>query len=254
MNTYKTIYEVTEIEAIINFMKAEKTIMDITESNGISTISTNSINLLNAEQKINLKVGQIITINSVNYTILSINEANKTFDINATGLYYMSIDPVPVKVLGATKWKLAINYLFGSRIEINGILNRLTKDPTQKEIIFPMIWLFIGNMPETNPKDFIDFKTTLTFSFVGYSDRNYIADERLTNVIEPVLKPLLELFKATMTSTYFRYMLHFENYNYKFKDKIWYFYGDATKNVPVFDAPTDAIETTIDLNFIKQYN
>lgn len=250
----KTIYDVEQIGAIITYMKAQKNITDITENAGISTITTNTLVLLTSFKVFYLAVGQIVTINSINYPVLSVNSKNKTFTIAGTGLYHMSTDPIPVKVLDATKWNLAINYLYGSRQEINEILVNASKDPAQKLIRFPLIWLFVNNDKKMNTWDNIDFDTNLKFAIVHLTKKEYKADDRLTYVFKPVLQPLWELFLATMTSPYFTYMLHFETFDFKYDKYDRYFYGSSDKNAMVLDSATDAIEISIDLQFKKQYS
>jgi len=243
MNKAKTIYGVDEIGAIINHMKAEKTISDILEVNL----------LLHSYTDTYLKVGQIVTLNKINYPVLSVNLALKQFTIEATGLYHMSTDTIPVKILDVTKWNIAINYLYGTRIEINEILANAQNDPDRMLQRFPLIWLFVNNNENYNPELTIDFKTNLKFSIVHLTNRTYKASDRATYVFKPVLQPLWELFIETMQSPHFTYMLKFETANIIYDKYIRYFYGSADKNEDVLSCPTDAIEISIDLNFLKQY-
>src|SRR3972149_9952114 len=118
--TRKTpIYEPDEIKAVFTFLKTEKTITNITESSGISTIYSDSLVLLNEKEPIYLQAGQIVTLDGINYQVLTVNLKTNIFTITATGLYHMSTDPIPVNVLDVTKWNLSVNFKFGSRIEIN---------------------------------------------------------------------------------------------------------------------------------------
>jgi hypothetical protein len=104
------IYEPDEIKAVFDFICTEFDVISISEYLGVSTIESNSLILLNDVQKIYLKAGQIVTINATNYTVLAVDLAAKTFNISAMNLT-------------ATKWNLAVNFKFGSRIEINELLN-----------------------------------------------------------------------------------------------------------------------------------
>ena len=136
--TRKTdIYEADQIESVITFLKTEKTISNITESAGVSTIYSNSLVLLNIVDKIYLQNGQIVTLNKINYQVSSVDIVANTFKITASGLYHMSTDPIPVKVLDVTKWNLAIDFKFGSRREISELLNIESNDPDKKLIRFP---------------------------------------------------------------------------------------------------------------------
>src|SRR5574343_1192946 len=106
------IYEADEIEAVFTFLKTEKTISNITESSGVSTIYSNTLVLLDIVDKIYLQNGMIVTLNKINYQVSNVDLTAKTFKITALGLYHMSTDPIPVKVLDVTKWNLAIDFKF----------------------------------------------------------------------------------------------------------------------------------------------
>jgi len=253
MNPPLTIYEVEEIGKIITFMKSEKNILDITELNGISTITTDSLQFIFSHTSIWLEVGQIITINKINYPVLSVDLKAKKFTIASTGLYTeLAVAPFTKTIL-ATKWNLAINYLYGTRTEINTILKNAQSDPDKMLIRFPLIWLFVNNDKKYNPWDNIDFTSNMKFAIVHLSEKTYKAEDRLTKVFKPILQPLWELFLVTMTSPYFSHMLHFETLDFNYDKYDRFFYGSADKKVDIFDSTTDAIEISIDLNFKKQY-
>jgi hypothetical protein len=152
-----------------------------------------------------------------------------------------------------TKWNLAINYLYGTHTEVNMILANAQKDPDKMLIRFPLFWLFVNNDKKYNPWDNIDFNTKLKFSLVHLTDKNYTASTRLTNVFKPVLQPIWELFLDTITSPYFKDVFHFETFDFEYEKYDRYFYGSADKNVSILDAPTDAIEISMDFNLKKQY-
>lgn len=250
MNLQKKIYEVDEIKKVIDFMKYEKSIVDITESNGISTIFSDTLVLLTSFWQTLLKPKQIITIGNINYDVLSIDYATKSFTIEAVGLFSFVSS---VKVLAFDKWSLAINFKDGSRTEINEVLANAAKDETKNLTRFPLIWLFINNKQEKNVDDNIDIHTTLDFSFVHLTKKEYRTEQRREKVFKPVIEPLLDLFIQTIESQYFSKVFHFNTYFYNYPKWFRYFYGSSDKNVQVFDAPTDAIEISLDLNFRKQY-
>jgi hypothetical protein len=79
------------------------------------------------------------------------------------------------------------------------------------------------------------------------------AQDRLTNVFEPVLDPLKELFLETIKSPYFYNVFNWEYMEFRYKDFFWYFYGSTDKNQQVLDSVTDAIEVDIPLLFNNQY-
>lgn len=235
-------------------MKVEKTITDITELNGISTIYTDSLNLLRTNEIIRLQVGQIVTLDNINYSVLSVNVGLNTYTIEAVGLFSLSNDLIPVKTLNVTKWNISANFLFGSRMEINEILKNAMNDPDKQMVRFPLIWLFINNERNHSDRDNVDFRTELKFAFVHLTQKTYRANDRLTYVFKPILQPLMDLFRKTLESTYFAKVFHVEDGFIPYSDFYRYFYGSSDKNVQVLDAATDAIEASFDLNFKFQYN
>jgi len=252
--TRKTpIYEPDEIKAVFTFLKTEKTITNITESSGISTIYSDSLVLLNEKEPIYLQAGQIVTLDGINYQVLTVNLKTNIFTITATGLYHMSTDPIPVKVLDVTKWNLAVNFKFGSRIEINELLALEANNPDAKLQRFPLVWLFINDTREHDNFDY-DFKTNIKMAFVHTSDKESRAQARLDNVIKKVVHPLKVLFLETIQSAYFNKVFNFEFGQLTYNDYIRYFYGSSDKNQMVLDAPTDAIEIDLDVIFQNQYN
>jgi len=84
INRKLDIYEPDQIKAVFTFLKAEKTITDITEAGIYSTIYTDSLVLLNEVVPIYLKVGQIITIDKVNYPVITVDLKLKCFTIEKT--------------------------------------------------------------------------------------------------------------------------------------------------------------------------
>jgi hypothetical protein len=239
MNRKLDIFEPVEIKKVIDFLKTEKNITNISESSGVSTITTDSLVLLADVIPIYLKSGQIVTINDVNYTVSNVNHTNKTFQITASGLI-------------ATKWNLAINFQFGSRVEINEILAIQQNAPEMKSQRFPLIWLFINEGRNHTILD-SDFETSLKLAFVGLSKPEYKAQKRLDSTIIPVIQPLVSLFLATIQSPYFATVFSFEYGELKYTDYIRYFYGASDKSEMVLSAPTDAIELELDLTFQNQY-
>jgi len=238
MREKKSIYEYDEIKAVVDFMRLARPISSISEAAGVSTIQTTTLKLLDENHNISLQTGQIVNINNVNYAVIDTGE--NSFDIVASNLV-------------ATEWNLAVNFLMGSRIEINQVLNNLANDPSSNLIRFPLIWLFINNDRNHNPNDLVAFQTTLQFAFVHLTEKTYRANERLTYVFKTVLEPLFRLFTMTINSTYFQDKFYFEDNRPEFETFYRYFYGSSDQNLQVLDAPTDAIEVNFELSFINQY-
>lgn len=239
MNRKKTIYEPDEVKAVFDFLKTAKTISNITEAVGISTITTNSLILLEIQYPVFLKNGQIVTINHVNYQVSNISYTNRTFDIEAIGLV-------------ATSWHLACEFKFGSRMEINQILDIESKDSDKRNMRYPFAWLFINESRNHDSLEY-DFKTGLKMAFVHLSKAEYKAEYRKENIFKPVLVPLAEMFMEAIQSSYFSRVFSFEYTELNYNEYFRYFYGSADKNKMVLNAPTDAIEIDFDVIFQNQY-
>lgn len=252
MNSKVDIYEPDEIKAVFDFLKTAKTISDITESSGVSTIYTNSLVLLALSYNIYLTDGMYVTINNVNYQVDNVNLSAKTFTIVATGLFHMSTDLIPVKILDATSWKLGIDFKFGSRKEINQLLANEISDETKKNQRFPLAWLFINESRNHDSLDY-DFKTSIKLAFVHLSNMVDTAENRKEKVFKPVLTPLKTLFLEAIQSSYFTRVFNWEYTKLNYSEYYRYFYGSSDKNQMVFDAPTDAIEIDLDVIFENQY-
>jgi hypothetical protein len=253
INRRKDIFEADEIKKVIDFLKVEKTITNITESSGISTIYSSSLILLNDNAIIYLIAGQVITINKVNYEVIAVNLTNNTFTITATGLFHMTTGTPSVKVLDVTKWNIAINFKVGSRIEINELLALEQSNPDYKLQRFPLIWLFINESEKTSGIEF-DHKTTLKMAFAHLNNKvNDRVLGRIDNSLETILQPLLTLFEATIRSPYFSRVFSWDYMEYDKTKYNRFFYGSSDKNEMVLTSPTDAIEVEIDLTFQNQY-
>lgn len=252
MNQRIDIYEHEQIKAVIDFMKAEKNISDISEANGISTITTNSLCLLYEVDSIYLQAGQIVTLGSINYQVLTVNLKSLQFTITASGLYHMSTDPIPVKVLDVTKWNLAANFKFGSRTEVNQILNIESKQQLTKETRYPLIWLIVNTPEDSDSLDF-DHKSTLKLVIAHLSQLQLRSNDRLDDIVKKILRPLHTLFIRTIYSPYFSNVFLWEYGKLPNRKYIRYFYGSSDKQESVFDSITDAIECEVDCTFQNQY-
>jgi len=252
MNNKLDIYDIDEIQAVFDFLKTEKDIIDITESGSISTIFVNTLVLLSIVHPVYLNDGQIVTINSINYQVDNVDYDYLSFDISAVGLFHMSTDLIPVKILDATKWNLSINFKAGSRIEINQLLDIESKDLTKKLTRFPLVWMFINESEKTDILDF-DHETSIKLAFVHLSDIKNRANDRLDDILKLILQPLLTLFVLTITSPYFSRKFQWEYGKFPSTKYNRFFYGSSDKNESVLNSPTDAIEVDISITFQNQY-
>jgi len=240
MNRKRTIFVKDEIKAVFNFLKTPKNISNITEIAGITTITTDTLLLYSLQYPVYLQNGQIVTINYINYQVSNCNYSNGTFDVIAAGLV-------------ATSWHLACEFKFGSRPEINLLLDIESKTDEKKNMRYPFVWLFV-NEPEIHDSDEYDFKTSLKMAFVQISKSEYKAEFREENIFKPVLAPLVQMFIELIQSSYFSKIFSFEYTKLNYDEYYRFFYGSADKDQMVFNAPTDAIEIDFDVIFQNQYN
>lgn len=236
----KNIYIYNELNDVIDAMKTTITINSISELEGVSTINTSSIKLFdNLEQTIDLTDGMIVTINSINYVVSNVTHTPiaNTFDIAATNLV-------------ATEWNVAANFKTGSRTEINQILQQDSGNLNR----FPLIWLL---PPEQEDYDHPvhDFTAEISLVFAHKSNKTDRTTSRITNNFEPVLQPLMNLFLAWMLSSDFNYVFEFfgKEKPINYTKTNYPFYGTSDKTKEVLNTTTDAIESTMQLTFKKQF-
>lgn len=232
----------TEIEDIVTAMTQPIAITSISESGGVSTITTDSIRLF--DEPVNaiwfdLQDGMIVTINSINYQVSNVTHTpiTNTFEITATGLV-------------ATEWNIAANYKPASRYEVNQILNQESGNLNR----FPLIWLLPTTELDEN-QQVLDFTASLTLVFAHKSNKTDRTATRYTNNFEPVIKPLITLFNYWLTSTDFNYMLEYNGQGKPIDSQSsdYAFYGTTDKAKEVLNTTTDAVEMVYNLKFKKQY-
>jgi hypothetical protein len=233
------IFEYDQFKTVIDYLKTVKTIIGLSETDGITTISTDSLVLLSETEPIYLQSGQIVTVNNINYVVSNVNQVLKTFNITASNLI-------------ANQWNLAINYMAGSRIEINEILELQTTDPDKNFQRFPLIWLFINEKREHKNDDF-DFTTNVKFAIVHTSDVESRYQQRLDTTIKLVINPLKTLFLESIHSSIFSKIFNYEWGQLEYDEYIRPFYGSSDKNESVLTTPTDAIELDFNIIFKNQY-
>jgi len=226
-----SIYIPDEIEKIIDGITLTGDVTNVNEIFGITELTiTNYTELL---------VGMIITLDNINYQILSIN--NNVISISA-------ID------ITATNWSLAVNFLYGHRQEINEILTNKDNNQETKFKNFPLIWLDLDIEENKNTSTLIESEADIILVFVYKTKKEYRATTRLNDNFKLIIQPLLDLFIEKLNSDKFA-PVFVKNYgeilSYKKIDR--YFYGSADKNKSVFKTLTDAIEIKINLKFKKIY-
>jgi hypothetical protein len=242
MNNKLEIYEPKEIQKVIDFLTIDRNIISISELDGVSTITVTDTILLYDGNSTYLAPGMYVQIDNINYKVSNVI-ANTSFDITATGLT-------------ADTWALAFEFRFGTRTEVNKLLDIASKQQENKLTRFPLLWMIIDGTNQRN-NDFpppIDFESTAKFAMINLTDLQYTAEQRLDNNFIPTLQPYVTLFKNTLKSAYFNKVFFFENKEFaNYQDWYRYFYGSTDKNQMVFDAVTDAIEFQTDLRYNEQF-
>ena len=117
-----------EIKTIINKIKTSVNIVSISESSGVSTIITDTVQVFNNLSIVMLlKSGMVVTINNKNYVVSNIVDTPgvKSFDVHGTNI-------------DVTSWHVAANFKTGTRVEINEVLN-LQNNNEFREMKFPFV-------------------------------------------------------------------------------------------------------------------
>jgi len=230
-----------EIETIINKIKTSVNIVSISESSGVSTIITDTVQVFNNLSIVMLlKAGMVVTINNKNYVVSNIVDtpAVKSFDVNGTGI-------------SVTSWNVAANFKTGTRVEINEVLN-LQNNNEFREMKFPFVWLLLPINPDFDHR-VLDFQTDLDIVFAQSSNKTDRAQTRIDNNFDLVLNPLLELFLLWVQSSDLSYMFDFQHQVIDYSSQNFPFYGTDDKSKNVLTTTTDAIEVNFKLDFKKQY-
>lgn len=238
-----TIYPELEIKKVVDYLTTEKDIDSMVVNSGVLTINVSSTLLLNERESIYLDNGHYVKIGNNNYKVSNVVK-NASFDIESN-------------LLSETKWSLAFEYRFGSKIEVNRLLVTASQQPDNQLSRFPLLWLMIDadNQRNNSFEPPVDFELNTKFAMINLTDKLYTAKQRLNNNFIPTIKPYVDLFIATLRSVYFTKIFTFENKEFTdYSEYFRYFYGSQDKNKTVFDAVTDAIEFEMPLKFSRQYN
>lgn len=218
-------------ENIYNLMRfgAAATAVEVA---GVTTLTTGNVYSLQNDMLVEVS-GRVYQIS--NLTRTGVNEW--TFDINASGLT-------------VTRWDLALYYDYGRVLEINQTLKEKKEDPTNKNTRFPLMWL-LTDIPKNRNFE-IGYEASVIIAFIYLSEQNLKAKQRIVQKMEPVLDPLVSLFKKTITkspgSKYFIYQE--KNINIEETDK--FKYGSVEGDKHLFDDITDAIQLEMTLRFFGE--
>ncbi len=99
-------------------------------------------------------------------------------------------DAIGSIVADINNYGVRLNYLYGSAREVQQTLVEWSKDPQMKEKKYPCLIMFTPIAVERE----LYTTTTVTIILVKDTEKNYKTHERITNVYEPYLWPIYELF------------------------------------------------------------
>lgn len=218
---------------IRDLMVFSGTITDITESGSSSTITTTSIDTLADGMLVEMD-NHVYAVSSLTRTALS----EWTFIVEGINIT-------------ASTWSLALYYEFGRALEVGNTLKDKKEDPTNKNKRFPLMWL-LTDIEKQDMELPVDYEADIVIAFIYLSEKNLKAGKRLDEKFEPILDPLVALFKSTISSGVgsryfvvpFGEILEISQTD-KFK------YGSIDGNKHIFDDISDAIELNMNLKFFK---
>lgn len=143
-------------------------------------------------------------------------------------------------------------FIPGHLIEIRNRLITREKDPINKFLKYPLVALRL-DIPELVRGDVVDYR--LNIAILTYTNRNWSAEQRESNVFVPILHPLYELFlKAIRNSGLFMWTgLQFRPEHTKVDRYYWGTEGPQGNSAAMFADPLDAVEM-IDLKLSSTIN
>jgi len=218
---------------IRDLMVFGSSISDVTELEGVSTITTDNI--------YTLEDGMLVEIGNLVYSVSSILR---------TGLNEWTFDVTGVNITDVT-WQLALYYEFGRALEVGNTLVEKKDDPVNKNKRFPLMWL----LTDIEKKEIElpgDYEADIVIAFIYLSEANLRASKRIDTNFEPILDPLVALFETTIrTSPGSRNFLkpYGEIIEISKTDK--FKYGSVDGNRHIFNDISDAIELNMNLKFFK---
>jgi hypothetical protein len=221
-------------ENIYNLMRFGSTISGISEVGGVATITTDNV--------YTLQDGMLVEINDKVYTISNLTTVQ-------LGQYTFDVTNTSSTPLSASSWQLALYYEYGRALEINTTIKDKKQDPVNKNKRFPLVWLLTDIEKDTSFE--FGYSADIVLAFVYLSEQNLKAKKRIETKMEPIIDPLIALFRNTMISSpgsrYFYYPLGEERLSSLETDK--FKYGSVANNRHVFDDITDAIELNFNIRF-----
>ena len=134
-------------------------------------------------------------------------------------------------------------YMYGHRLEIANRLKEKDQDATNKYKKYPLIALRMDFPEAMGVKG--SFEVTLNIAILAYTDKKYNAEQRVANVVKPILIPLYDRFITclrqsgifTFTTSNMLYPQHT-----RIIRPFWGIDASERNEKYIFDDPLDAIE------------
>jgi len=141
-------------------------------------------------------------------------------------------------------------YMYGHRLEISRELLKKNQDKTYKYQKYPLIAL---RMDISEPYSEGITELSLNIAILCFTDKNWNAEDRMTNVFKPVLYPLYERFmKELRTSGLFYWQGSELPDHTKIDRPYWGIESTEGNTKNIFNDPLDAIEI-VDLKLKKKF-
>lgn len=141
-------------------------------------------------------------------------------------------------------------YMYGHFLEIANRLKEKDQDKVYKYQKYPLIALRM-DIPETHRGDMVDY--SLNIAIVGFTDKNYNAQERYTNVIKPVLSPIYEALMDELKHHFVWTNNRYRPEHVKIDRPFWGTTNPNWNSKYIFSDPLDAIEIQ-NLKITKELN
>lgn len=152
--------------------------------------------------------------------------------------------------MSSANQQLAPFYMHGHRLEIASTLLEMNTDKVRKYQKYPLIALR-QDFPEPYSNDVTEL--SLNIVILAYTDKNWNAAERMTNVFKPVLYPMYKRFMEELRkSGNFFWQGGKVPQHTKIDRPYWGITGNEGNTKYIFSDPLDAIEI-IDLKIKKNF-
>lgn len=206
------------IQNIVESIRSTGTITNISESSGVSTITS----------KNSLVAGESVQIGSTDYIVQSATSTE--FTVLGTGITENS-------------WTALAPYFdVGHPLEVSNRLLEKDKSDEYKYRKYPLIVLFTDIKIKKGERASFDDVTDLNISIIGQSERTKTTLERYSDVINPILYPIYNKLKSKIKASPYFTKTH-PSLTHDLTERPYWGSSSKYGNVKnIFNDPLDAIE------------